>query len=200
MKRRRNRQLRHQRVALVVLGLVLLAVGTAMLVLAEGLVDRLTDWAVADQAVLNEELVGTVRDNPRVGSAAALGAGALLVVIGVLWLRSQVPPQRRHGDVVVDDDTGETAGRNVVDGGALAAALEGDLERHPDVLSATAEMQPGRDLVRLRLVTADRAGTEELCSHVIRPAVDRLALVAELPRSPQLEVDLRPEEGARHVA
>jgi hypothetical protein len=199
VKRRRNRQLHRQRVALGVTGAILLAVGVAGLLVAFDVVDQLSTWAVADQPVLNDELADAASDAPTAVAAATTAAGVVLVVIGLAWLRSQIPPRRHHEDVRFDDDTGGATGVNLVDGGALAAALEDDLERHPNVLSATAEMRPHDDLVRLRLVASEHASTAELRTDVIGPAIDRSARVAQLHRTPRVEVDLRLHERSRVV-
>ncbi|MFN7149896.1 MAG: hypothetical protein ACK4V6_10495 [Microthrixaceae bacterium] len=200
MKRRRNRQLHRQRVALGVTGAIVLAVGVAGLFVAFDVVEQLTTWAVADQPVLNEELTDATAGTPTVVAAAATAVGVLLVLLGLLWLRTQLLPRRRHEDVRLDDDTDGAAGINIVAGGALASALEDDLERHPDVLSATAEMRPDDELVRLRLVTAEQASADTLLTDVIGPAIERAVRVAQLEATPRVEVDLRLEERGRVVA
>lgn len=200
MKRRRNRQLHRQRVALGVMGAILFAVGVAGLLVAFEVVEQLTTWAVADDSVINEDLTDAVIGAPTAVAAGATAVGVLLTLIGLVWLRTQLPPRRHHEDVRVDDDTGGVEGLNIVDGGALAAALEDDLERHPDVLSATAEMRSDDGLVRLRLVAADQASAAALRTEVIDPAIDRAVRVAQLDRSPRVQVDLRLEERPRVVA
>ena len=150
--------------------------------------------------MLNEQLVDAVADAPTIAAASATGFGLFLVVIGVLWLRSQVPRRRRHEDVRAEGASVGVAGMNIVDGGALAAALEDDLERHPDVLSAVAEMRPEHHVVRLRLDTAEHVHTAELRAEVIDPAIDRAVRVAQMETRPEVEVDLRLEERDRIVA
>ena len=69
----------------------------------------------------------------------AAAVGLLLVILGLVWLRHQLPTRRHLHDTTLDvhDDT---PGTTIVDGRAFANAFEADVRRHPDVLDARADM------------------------------------------------------------
>jgi hypothetical protein len=192
MKRIRNRQLAISRTFLIVVGAVLLAGAVIAGLLATGTVDHLGNALDSDTALLNADGLRLLYVHPRAFQFAVLGIGVLLIVVGIVWLKNQIPPHRRQEDHSVETQESEVAGRNTVAGGALAHALENDLARSPYVERARAEFRGEEGVVRLRLDIDDDSSADEIVHTVVAPAVDRVTTVAELPGRPSVQIDLRP--------
>lgn len=206
MKRRRNRHLSRQRAALALLAVVLIALGVLGLLLSTGTIEALTNWAVSDETLVNANVDDTVSSDQFAYQVGAFAAGVVLFALGGIWLRSQIPARRHHqdqefaNDVPSDVEDERVAGLNTVRGGALAGALEEDLEQHPGVDRAIAEFRSEEGLIRLRLTTSDSLGLSELRSEIIGPAVERASTVGEFPDTPRVETDVRFTEQSRTVA
>jgi hypothetical protein len=118
------------------------------------------------------------------------------VILGLVWLRHQLPTRRHLHDATLEvhDDT---PGATIVGGRAFANAFEADVSRHPDVLDARADMLLDRGVVRVRLTAADDVDVERLVNDAVRPAITRLATVADLatPPTPEIDVRLRQRDG-----
>ena len=199
MKRRRNHQLGVQRFALGLLGLVLLAGGGAALLLTQEVVAQIGPWAQADEPLLVVELDQAIDADRIWYQLGAFGAGLALALVGLAWLRSQVPPRRIHQDQDLAPSSGDVEGSNSVRGGALAEALEADLARHPMVEKAVAEVRAEEGIVRLRLDVDDRLPAEELAAEVVDPAVGRSVTIVGT-EAPQVLTDVRLVEATRAVA
>lgn len=199
MKRRRNDQLGLQRFALGLFGLVLIAGGVAALLLSQDVVEQISPWAVADEPLLNDELDAAISQDALWFRVGALAVGAVLVLIGGGWLRSQIPPRRVHQDQELAASSGVVPGSNTVRGGALADALESDLARHPTVERAVAEVRAEEGIVRLRLQVHDSLSVDELATEIVEPGVQRSARVAGTD-VPQVLTDVRLVEATRMVA
>lgn len=201
MKRLRDTQLTVSRVLLTIVGLLLVALAVVAALLALGWVGSLGDPLDASTPLLNADGESLIDDNALWFQLGALAVGLLLLVVGIGWLMNQVPPLRaQHDDEVADPDA-RVAGSNVVAGGALARALEGDLERADAVERARVEARTDDGELRIRLDLDERADLERVLADVVDPAVDRLTRVAELPNRPDVRTDVRLVEGpARRVA
>jgi len=192
MKRIRNRQLTVSRVFLIVVGAVLLAGAVIAGLLATGATDHLGNALDADTALLNADGLRLLYVHRLAFQFLALGIGLLLIVVGLIWLRNQIPPHRHQEDHSVETQSSDLAGRNTVAGGALARALENDLARHPQVERARAEFRGEEGVVRLRLDIDDDSSADEVVRTVVEPAIDRVTTVAELPARPNVQIDMRP--------
>lgn len=199
MKRQRSRQLTHQRVALGVLGAVLVALGVLGALMASSTIDRLSPWAVASEPLLNEPLGDALADQEVVFQVAAVAVGVLLVLLGLVWLIRLIPARRHHQDQEFSNST-EVPGNNSVRGGALAGALERDLEAHDDIEEAVAEFLSEENVIRLSVTVFDSTPLEQLLNKVIEPAVARSAIVGEFPERPEVLTDVRFVEPHRTVA
>jgi hypothetical protein len=198
VKRQRSRQLSRHRVALAVVGLILVAAGTLGALLAYGAIDRVTDWFVESEPLLNESLDDALRSDTVLFQASALAAGVILVLIGLVWLVGLIPPRRRHQDHEFANSA-TVRGRNIVRGGALAGAIEDDIERHSDVDRAVAEFLPDEQLIRLSISASDSMPLDRLNAEVVAPAVDRAVTVSELGEEPEVLTDVRFVEQRRTV-
>ena len=170
MKRLRNRQLIRSRVLLFVVGVTLTAVGIVGLLLTADRVTQVTTWFDRRAPLLNSNLDQSLADHRLAYQLAALAVAVVCIVVGSWWLRSQIPPIRHHQDNEFPNNAADVAGRNVVAGGALAAAMEADLERHPEIDRARVELRPDDKLIRIRVSTADTLPVPELAHAVIDPA------------------------------
>lgn len=199
MKRQRSRQLSHHRVALAGLGLVLATVGTLGALLSFGSIDSVTDWLVGSGPLLNESLDDALRRDTVLFQASTLGVGVILVLVGVVWLVRLVPPRRHHQDHELGNSA-TVRGRNVVRGGALAGAMEGDIEGHSAVDRAVAELLSSERLIRLSITASDSMPLDRLNAEVVAPAVERAVAVSELEETPEVLTDVRFVERRRTVA
>ena len=190
MKRDIRSTRRGDRVALVLLGALLLAGAVLALLLATGAIDSLGSYVNGDEPLLNEQLDATLQDDQLAWQLGTAAVGVVLVILGLVWLRHQMPTRRQLHDtrVIVADDT---PGNTIVAGRALANAFEADIARHPHVLDARADMLLDQGVVRVRLTAADDVDVERLVSDAVHPAVTRLTTVADLTTRPTPEVDLR---------
>lgn len=200
MKRRRNRQLALQRFQLGILGTLVTATAVTGLLLTTRTVGRVTAWAVSSAPLLNPSLDDALRNNTGRFQAGALGTGAVLLLVGAVWLRGQIPPVRHQQSRDLPNTSGEVDGRNVVDGPALARALAEDLEGHPAVQRAVAEVRPNDGLLRLQVSAADTLGLSELQSTVIAPAIERASTVGGFDVPLSTEIDVRFIEPERSIA
>ena len=192
MKRLRNRQLRASRGVLAVTGLILAGIAVLGLLLSTNIVDGYGSWFEADAPVLNPSARQSLDANVLLAQGVAAAAGLLLIAIGVVWLRAQIPPIRHQEDNRFDNPDTDVVGTNTITGSALAHALETDLQRSDVIDRARAEFRTDDNLLRLRLDIDDTASIDEILDTVVDPAVDRITIVAELGTKPTLQIDLRP--------
>ena len=123
----------------VLLGSLLLAAGTLVALLCF----RVFGTARAGRPLLDPMIVDLLRAQPLAARATAIGAGVLLVLLGLTWAARSVRPERRP-DVVVDGGQPET--RIVVNAAAVA-----------DAVAAQSGALPGVRRARARLVGSDSA-------------------------------------------
>jgi hypothetical protein len=181
---------RGDRLALALVGLVLVAGAVLTLLLATGTIHRLGTLIDPDEPLLDRQLDRSLHDHQLWWQLGTLAVGLLLLILGLIWLRHQLPARRQLHDTTLDvhDDT---PGDTTLDGHAMANAFEADVRRHPDVLDARADMLLDEGVVRVRLTAADDVNIEQLVSGAIGPAVTRLTTVAGLPAEPTPHIDIR---------
>ena len=170
------------------------------LLLTSDTVTRITDWADRREPLLNAELDQSIADNQLAYQLAALAFALICIVVGLLWLRSQIPPMRRQQDNVFANQTAEVEGRNIVAGRALASAMEDDLEHHAAVDQARVELRPEDQLIRISVSAADAMPVGELARTVIDPAAERAVRVGELPGELEVLTDVRLVPESRQIA
>jgi hypothetical protein len=192
MKRIRDRQLRTSRALLVATGTILLVLAALAALLASKLVDRIGQPLDARTVLLNANGRRVLSEHQLGFQLGALAVGIVLIAVGLTWLRQQIPPIRRHEDTPLDGADGGVDGRNMIAGDALAHALERDLERSPHVARARAELQPGSEVVRLRLDVDEEVPVHEVITTVVDPAIGRVVTVAELSKPLRVETEVRP--------
>ena len=190
MKRLRDRQLTRSRVLLFVVGMALTVVGSVGLLLTADRVTQVTNWFDRRAPLLNSSLDQSLAEHRSTYQLIALAVAIVCIVVGAWWLRSQIPPIRHHQDNELPN-AADVAGRNVVAGGALAAAMEDDLERHPEIDRARIELRPDDKLIRIRVSTADTLAVPELVHTAIDPATQRVVTVGELTGDLEVLTDVR---------
>jgi hypothetical protein len=200
VKRLRNRQLTRNRVLLFIVGTILVGAGIVGLLLTSDTVDSISSWADRQEPLLNPDLDQRIADNQLAFQLAALAFAIICIVLGLWWLRSQIPPMRHHQNNVFPNHAGEVEGRNIVGGRALASAMEDDIEHHPAVDHARVELRPEDQLVRVRVTAADAFPVDELARTVIGPATERAVRVGELPGDLEVLTDVRLVAESRHIA
>ena len=192
MKRLRNRQVRASRIMLAATGLVLLALSSLARLLSTGAVDRYGSRLDSDTVVLNDDALRFF-DAHRLGLQGIVFAGGVMAAaLGVRWLLHQIPPIRHQEDNEFANPDSDLPGSNTVAGGALAHALEADLERSDAVTRARAEFRTGDNVLRLRLDVDEKANVDTLLDAVVTPAIERITHVAELGAALVVQIDLRP--------
>jgi hypothetical protein len=188
---KRNAHGRADRAALLLTGGAALVVSVVMVLLATGAVHHLGHFIDGGGPLLNTRFDGSLIADQTWWQVGAVGVGVVLVVIGVWWLRRQLPPRRVLQDTTFGDLGDGTAGDTIIHGRALANGFEADLRRHPDVIDARADVLLNAGLVRIRLTAADDVDVQQLASEVVRPAIARLAVIADIALEPRTEIDIR---------
>jgi hypothetical protein len=184
---------RGDRIALALIGALLTTAAILALLVATGAIESLGPYVDRDEPILNPRLDTALDDHQLAWQLGTVAVGLLLVILGLVWLRHQLPTRRHLHDTTLDvhDDT---PGSTIVDGRALANAFEADVRRHPDVLDARADMLLDQGVVRVRLTAADDVDIERLVSDAVQPAVAHLTTVADLATPPKPEIDVRLRE------
>lgn len=166
------------RVLLLIIGIVLIAVsvyGLARSFNAFG-TDR------AHQPLITPDLVNWLDNNHAWVWTLVAVAGAIAVVLGLLWLLAQL--HQRPG--AVDWTVGQSGGTTVVSSDGVAAAVENDLLEldavdHVDARLVGDRHEPALDL---RVVIDDDASASEMAQRISARLAERL--------HPALEVDHLP--------
>jgi hypothetical protein len=174
------------RVLAVVIGLVLLAAGILVALLAYGVFGS----ARAGRPLLDPLIVDAFRAQPDVYRLVAIACGVLLVLVGLTWAARSLRPERRP-DVVLDGGP-DTA--IVVSSSAAADAVAAQAATLPGVGRVRARMV-GTDeapALRITLWLADDADVREVLARlhdeVLAAACASLGLT-ELPVAVRLELD-----------
>lgn len=148
------------RMASLVMGLMLVTLGVGMIIWSLHLVDGTPVYVTAPGLVT------------AAGTAwwpwATTGAGLLLIPLGVRWLLAHHPARRAGALTLADSSSAQ--GRLSADLGSLAQAAAAELRKHPAIRSASGKAVIDRGKPSLHLdVTA--AGTDSL-AHAAAAADD----------------------------
>lgn len=179
------RSYRGERAFATSLGLLALLAGAGAVLLGTGVLGAFR----AARPVLDPIAVQRLVDWPTTSRIAAIAAGLLLVVLGLLLFVRTLRPER-HPDLALDD----TVGRGLtVTAGAIAEAVGLDAEQVDGVSRARATMVGTPESPALRLSLWLREGSSvkavwaELDGTVLRRARESLG-VATLPTAVRLEL------------
>lgn len=173
----------------VLVGLLLLALGALVALLSFGVFGA----GRAARPLLDPVVVEALRAQPLVARLVAIGAGLLLVVLGLVRAARSLRPERRP-DVVLDRGP-ETAIQ--VDARAAADAVAGQAEGLAGVGRARARVvgTEAAPAVRVTVWLRDDADVAEVCRLLDEEVLDGLRTSLGMPRLPvavRLELDRTP--------
>lgn len=161
------------RVWLTILGLLCLAAGVWVVLLAAGVV------GVAEDPVLSgppEAVTG-----PDYAPVVALIAGLLLGLLGLWWLLAQIPRRVAAGQFRLQEDA--VRGITVCDPSVLASAVQHETDRIPGVVGSTALVRGTAEApdLTLKVTVNSRADIGEIINRIQGAVVPNLASALENP-------------------
>lgn len=174
------------RTVAVLIGLLMVAIGTAVLLVSYGVFGA----GRASRPLLDPLIMDALRAQPLVARLVAIGAGLLLAVLGLVWAARSLRPESRP-DLHLD---GGPDTRIVVSSAAAADALAQQAAGLVGVGRARARLVGPEHAPALRItlwLDADadvRAVLDGLDTQVLAGARESLGL-AELPVAVRLELD-----------
>lgn len=177
------------RIWLAVLGILVLAAGTALLLQSNGTLHALLKTARFWESVVTGDL-HTFFAQPWV-AATLLFIGVIIAVLGLLWIIAQIPRKNTAGAYRLHDDGSQ--GFTLCDPSVLAAAVENRINTLPGVVSSAVLLRGtarAPDL-SLKVTVNDRADVQDVIQRIQTSTLPELsyALEAPLQRS-QLQIDI----------
>lgn len=177
------------RIWLTVLGILLLAAGTALLLQASGTLHPLLNTAPAGASVVTVDLPAFLA--PTGVAALVLIIGVILGVLGLLWIIAQIPRKNTAGAYRLHDDGSQ--GFTLCDPSVLAAAVEKQINTLPGVVTAAALLRGTANApdLTLKVTVNDRADIRDVIRGIQTSTLPELsrALEAPLQRS-RLQIDV----------
>ncbi|MET4060881.1 hypothetical protein ABIB35_002438 [Arthrobacter sp. UYP6] len=161
------------RVWLTILGLLCLAAGVYVLLLASGVVGSPEDPVLSGPP---ENITG-----PDYAPIVAVFAGLLIGLLALWWLLAQIPRRLTAGTFRLQEDPAR--GITVCNASILAAAVENDTDRIPGVVGSTALLRgtPEEPDLTLKVTVNARADIREVVERIQRTVVPNLASALENP-------------------
>ena len=183
MKRLRNRQLTRSRVLVFIVGVILAAVGVIGLLLSTDTVARITKWADQSEPLLNADLDQSISDNRVAYQLGALAFAVVCIIVGFLWLRSQIPrPPPSSGQRVPEPHRrgrrSQRRRRRCARVGATRRPRDPPRRRPRHV-----ELRADDQLIRITLTANDTIPVADLAQTVIAPATERAIRVGSYPET-----------------
>ncbi|SDK60502.1 hypothetical protein [Arthrobacter sp. ok362] len=177
------------RIWLSVLGILVLAAGTALLLQANGALQALFNTAPAWKSVVAGDLSALFA--PQWVPAIIVIIGVIIGALGLLWIIAQIPRKNRAGAYRLHDDGSKEF--TVCDPSVLAAAVENRINTLPGVVTSAALLRGtarAPDLT-LKVTVNDRADVRDLIHRIQTSALPELsgALEAPLQRS-RLQIEI----------
>lgn len=177
------------RIWLAILGILVLAAGSALLLQANGTLHARWNTAPSWAAVVIGDLHAFF-EQPWV-AAIILIIGVIIGVLGLLWIIAQIPRKHTAGAYRLHDEGSQ--GFTLCDPSVLAAAVENQINTLPGVVSSAALLRgtaKAPDL-SLKVTVNDRADVQDLIHSIQTSTLPELsyALEAPLQRS-QLQIDI----------
>jgi hypothetical protein len=180
-----------ERTLAVVVGLLLLAAGTLVTLLSNGVFGT----ARAGRPLLDPVIIDALRAQPLTARLVAIVGGLLLAVLGLVWAAHALRPERRP-DLVLDSGEPDSGADTsiVVSAAAAAEAVAAQAAALPGVGRARARLvgTETAPAVRVTLWLADDADVRDvlarLDAEVLATARASLGLT-DLPAAVRLELD-----------
>lgn len=188
------RSYRAERSFVALIGLLALAGGVLALVVAQGWLGEYRP----QRPLLDPVAVDFLGRQPEIARGVAIGVGAILLVVGLIFFLRALRPEP-HPDLVLDDTPGN---RLTITSTALTDAIADDCSTVDGVSRARALLVGDTDDPALRLYVSLREGTDvrtvwnEISSGVLNRAKECLG-VRRLPTAVRLELDAAERERVR---
>lgn len=167
------------RIGLSVLGILVLAAGTAMLLQANGTLQAPFNTAPAWKSVVTGDLSALFA--PPWVAAIILIIGVIIGVLGLLWIIAQIPRKNRAGVYRLHDDGSKEF--TVCDPSVLAAVVENRINTLPGVVTSAALLRGtarAPDLT-LKVTVNDRADVRDLIHSIQTSTLPDLSAALEAP-------------------
>lgn len=177
------------RIWLTILGILVLAAGTALLLQASGTLHTLLNTAPSGTSVVTGDLQAFFA--PQWVAALVLIIGVIIGVLGLLWIIAQIPRRNTAGAYRLHDDG--SRGFTLCDPSVLATAVEKQINTLPGVVTSAALLRGTANAADLTLKVAvnDRADVRDVIHRIQTSTLPELsnALEAPLQRS-RLQIDI----------
>ena len=174
---------------LTILGILLLAAGTALLLQASGTLHTLLNSAAAWRSVVTGDLQAFFAQ-PGV-AAVVLIAGVIIGVLGLLWVIAQIPRRNSAGAYRLHDDG--SLGFTLCDPAVLAAAVEKQINTLPGVVTSAAQLRGTANAadLTLKVTVNDRADVRDVIHRIQTTTLPELSMALEAPlQTSRLQIDV----------
>ncbi len=174
------------RTLVVLAGLVLLAVGVLVVLLGQGTFGQYR----AQRPLIDPEISSWITANSGAARWIAIGAGLVLLVVGLVWVVRSLRPEHRP-DVLLSEVPGQ---RLTVEHSAIADAVRGDAESIDGVSRARVRLvgNERRPALRLTLWLVEDADVRDVWAEVDGRVLARARqafAVDALPTAVRIELD-----------
>ena len=174
---------------LTILGILVVAVGAALLLQANGTLHTLLNTARPRTSVVTGDLHAFFAQ-PWV-AAIMLIIGVIIGVLGLLWIIAQIPRKNTAGAYRLHDDGSQ--GFTLCDPSVLSAAVEKQINTLPGVITSAALLRGtarAPDLT-LKVTVNDRADVQDVIHRIQTSTLPELANALEVPlQSSRLQIDI----------
>ena len=164
---------------LAILGILLLAAGTALLLQSNGTLHALLNTARFWESVVTGDLHAFFAQPWVV--AAMLIIGVIIGLLGLLWIIAQIPRKNMAGTYRLHDDGSQ--GFTVCDPSVLAAAVEKQINTLPGVITSAALLRGTAKApeLTLKVTVNDRADVQDLIHRIQTSTLPELSYALEAP-------------------
>ncbi|MFF2029873.1 hypothetical protein [Arthrobacter sp. NPDC058192] len=177
------------RIWLAILGVLVVAAGTALLLQANGTLHSLLNTAPPGISVITVDLYSLLAQPW--APAVMLIIGLIVGVLGLLWIFAQVPRKNTAGTYRFHEDGSQ--GFTFCDPSVIAAAVENQINTLPGVVSSEALLRGSAiapDLT-LKVTLNDRADVRDLIRSIQTSTLPELSNALEAPlQSSRLQIDI----------
>lgn len=174
---------------LAILGILVLAAGTALLLQASGTLQEFLNTAPAWQSVITGDLHAFLA--PQGVAAVVLIIGLIIGVLGLLWIIAQIPRRNSAGAYRLHDDRSQ--GFTLCDPSVLAAAVEKQINTLPGVVTSAALLRGSANApdLTLKVTVNDRADVRDVIRRIQTTTLPELSSALEAPlQSCRLQIDV----------
>ncbi|MET4136686.1 hypothetical protein [Pseudarthrobacter sp. PvP090] len=174
---------------LAILGILVLAAGTALLLQASGTLHALLNTAPAWQSVVTGDLHAFLA--PPGVAAVVLIIGLIIGVLGLLWIIAQIPRRNSAGAYRLHDDG--SRGFTLCDPSVLAAAVEKQINTLPGVVTSAALLRGSANApdLTLKVTVNDRADVRDVIHRIQTTTLPELSSALGAPlQSSRLQIDV----------